>query len=113
MHRLMLSLGFGSLLVLSIVIKAQQRWRQHVSDLFGLDEDIAALLLRKNGFAIPQRRPEYRSSMDVRERDDCRLQIANVSPRLARATVEWQAADRSCCIPWKESSTAGNRSCGR
>ena len=92
MHRLMLSLGFGLLLVLSIVIKVYSSAAGSMSATYSGDEDIVALL-RKNGFTTHRAEPNTDPIWTYGVGDRCRLQVANVSPQgWHRATVAWQAA---------------------
>jgi hypothetical protein len=92
MYRLMLNLGFGLLLVLSIAIKVYSSIGESMSAPYTGDQDIVALL-RKNGFATHRAAPNTDPIWTYGVRDDCRLQIADVSPQgWHRSTVEWQAA---------------------
>jgi hypothetical protein len=94
MNRLMPSLAFGLLLVISIAIKVYAGAGARAALVYPDDDDIAALL-SENGFTTSKAAPNTDPVWTYGVRDDCRLQIASVSPQgWHRSTVEWEAGDR-------------------
>ena len=91
MRRLMPSLGFALLLVLSIAIKVYGSVGERISAINPGDEDIAALL-HKNGFATHKANPNTDPTWTYGVKDHCKIEIADVSPQgWHRSAVEWQA----------------------
>jgi hypothetical protein len=95
MNRLMPSLAFGLLLMISIAIKVYAGAGTKAASVHADDEDIAALL-SANGFKTSRAAPNTDPVWTYGVSDDCRLQIASVSPQgWHRSTVEWEAAGRN------------------
>jgi hypothetical protein len=94
MNRLMPSLAFGLLLVISIAIKVYAGIGTSAGLVDPDDEDIAALL-SENGFTTREAAANTDPVWIYGVKDHCRLQIASVSPQgWHRSTVEWEAAGR-------------------
>lgn len=95
MHRLMLSLGFGLLLSLSIAIKVRTDIGAGVLGMYPGDEDISAMLQR-NGFDTGRAAPDTDPVWIYGVKDRCRIRIANVSPQgWHRSAVEWEAGGQA------------------
>jgi len=94
MNRLMPSVVFGLLLVISIAIKVYAGVGTSAGLVDPDDEDIAALL-SESGFTTRKAAPNTDPVWIYGVKDHCRLQIASVSPQgWHRSTVEWEAAGR-------------------
>jgi hypothetical protein len=92
MNRLMLSMAFGLPLVVSIAIKVYVGLGASAAPTYPNDEDVAALL-GANGFTTHKAAANTDPVWTYGVRDQCRLQIASVSPQgWHRSAVEWEAA---------------------
>lgn len=93
MPRLSLSLAFALLLAVSLGLKVQLGSATSFTAQYPEGEDIAALMA-KHAFAVTPPEPDTDPQWFTGKRDDCVMQIANVSPQgWHRAAVEWKAGD--------------------
>lgn len=95
MRRLALSLVFGVLMAVSIVIKVQGDVAGSVDAMYPDDSAITDLL-EKEGFQIDRAAPNTDPEWVYGIRRNCRVQIASVSPQgWHRSVVEWQARNQT------------------
>ena len=95
MHRLTLSVALGLLLAASLVLKVYGHGGSGRAAVDPGEEDIVALL-HKNGFET-EREPPDRDPVWVHGvRNDCRIDIADISPQgWHRSVVEWHATGKT------------------
>lgn len=95
MHRVTLSAALALLLTASLVIKVYGYAGAGTAAIYLDDEDIVALM-RKHGFEIDRAPPNTDPVWVHGARNDCKIDIANVSPQgWHRSIVEWHAAGKT------------------
>jgi hypothetical protein len=94
MHRLITSLGFGALLVVSVAVKMQGAASADRSMKPSAGDDIAVLLSR-NGFAVRRAEPNTDPSWVYGTKGQCQVQVAEISPQgWHRSALDWHATGR-------------------